>query len=120
VVVKELLRGYRLNGRVARASRVLVGEYGTAPAAPREPEPLIGADEVPPGARGLDPGALGEAPEPSLEELIARVQGKPDPDLPGPVSEGSQEPALLSEADFALGPLVEEPAPRKPRRKPRG
>src|SRR4029450_4538949 len=27
VVVKELLRGYRLNGRIARASRVIVGVY---------------------------------------------------------------------------------------------
>jgi molecular chaperone GrpE len=27
VVIKDLLRGYRLNGRIARASRVIVGEY---------------------------------------------------------------------------------------------
>ena len=38
VVVREMLRGYRLHGRVARASRVVVGEYqegGAATPAPR-------------------------------------------------------------------------------------
>jgi molecular chaperone GrpE len=45
VVVKDLQRGYRLNGRVARASQVVVGEYDfsnqpapEAPAAPAETE----------------------------------------------------------------------------------
>ena len=38
VVVKELLRGYRLNGRVARASRVIVGEHA-GPAARPVPQP---------------------------------------------------------------------------------
>jgi molecular chaperone GrpE (heat shock protein) len=37
VVVKELLRGYRLNGRIARASRVLVGDYKAKPKHPRSP-----------------------------------------------------------------------------------
>jgi molecular chaperone GrpE len=38
VVVRELLRGYRLNGKVARPSRVVVGEYrAAAPTAPAEP-----------------------------------------------------------------------------------
>jgi molecular chaperone GrpE len=55
VVVKELLRGYRLNGRVARASHVFVGQYdedaptsdqpaASATATEGEDE-LIGADE---------------------------------------------------------------------------
>ncbi len=46
VVVREVLRGYRLHGRVARASRVIVGQYregGVATGAPAEG--LIGADE---------------------------------------------------------------------------
>jgi molecular chaperone GrpE len=34
VVVREVLRGYRLHGRVARASRVFVGQYKPAAAAP--------------------------------------------------------------------------------------
>ena len=71
-----MLRGYRLNGRVARASRVVVGEYGAKPPGPVEPEPLIGADEVPPADLGLEPEAPAAADEPSLEDLIARVQGK--------------------------------------------
>jgi molecular chaperone GrpE len=47
VVVRELLRGYRLNGRVARASRVLVGQYDEQAAARSDEsaEDLIGADE---------------------------------------------------------------------------
>lgn len=47
VVVREMLRGYRLHGRVARASRVVVGEYreGGAPT-PAPPQDLIGADEA--------------------------------------------------------------------------
>ncbi len=49
MVVREILRGYRLHGRVARASRVVVGMHrdGTSapPRTPREEE-LIGADEA--------------------------------------------------------------------------
>lgn len=43
VVVKELLRGYRLHGRLARASRVLVGGYHEVAAATPSPE---GTDET--------------------------------------------------------------------------
>jgi len=56
VVVKELLRGYRLNGRVARASHVFVGQYDENAAAAdqpaasakatEDPGDLIGADET--------------------------------------------------------------------------
>ena len=48
VVVRELLRGYRLHGRVARAARVVVGTYRPDAGPEPEPEPgdLIGADEV--------------------------------------------------------------------------
>ena len=47
VVVREMLRGYRLHGRVARASRVVVGQYreGSASAG-GQAEELIGADEA--------------------------------------------------------------------------
>jgi molecular chaperone GrpE len=47
VVVREMLRGYRLHGRVARASRVVVGQYreGGASTSGRV-EDLIGADEA--------------------------------------------------------------------------
>ena len=56
VVVRELLRGYRLNGRVARASHVFVGQFdeqaasdesSAAATAAEDPSDLIGADESP-------------------------------------------------------------------------
>ena len=56
VVVREILRGYRLNGRVARASRVVVGQYdeqaatadsGATATADEGEDDLIGADENP-------------------------------------------------------------------------
>jgi len=49
LVVREVLRGYRLHGRVARASRVVVGMHrhdaSAPPGEPREEE-MIGADEA--------------------------------------------------------------------------
>jgi molecular chaperone GrpE len=46
-VVREMLRGYRLHGRVARASRVVVGQYREGGRKAREStEDLIGADEA--------------------------------------------------------------------------
>jgi molecular chaperone GrpE len=56
VVVKELLRGYRLHNRVARPSRILVGAYTPDAEAEVAPETLIGADE-PPLVGELDPAA---------------------------------------------------------------
>ena len=63
VVVREILRGYRLNGRVARASRVVVGQYDeqAATADPGEDE-LIGADENPAAPEAHSPED-GEKPE---------------------------------------------------------
>jgi molecular chaperone GrpE len=47
VVVREVLRGYRLHGRVARASRVFVGQHKAGGVAPTHtPDELIGADET--------------------------------------------------------------------------
>lgn len=60
VVVKELFRGYRLNGRVARAGQVFVGEYREgADAGDRGSSELIGADEDEgePGGRADDAAA---------------------------------------------------------------
>lgn len=117
VVVKELLRGYRLNGRVARPSRVVVGEFGAAAAAaPPEREPLIGADEVSPAGPGPEP----ESPDydRSLEDIIARAEGQEADVLEArlPEDELLQEPALLSPEDLALDEPVEKPIPKKPRK----
>ncbi len=49
VVVRETLRGYRLHGRVARASRVVVGMHRQGASAPpfkQREEEMIGADEA--------------------------------------------------------------------------
>lgn len=97
VVVKELLRGYRLNGRIARASRVVVGVYGEADAVamasltdrPVQAVELLGEgiQELPdddledfPGSPPPTPGppATAEKPESelSLEEIIARAEAR--------------------------------------------
>jgi molecular chaperone GrpE len=77
VVVKELLRGYRLRGRVARASRVLVGTYAgeALPVPPRDL--LIGADEVQVGG-DFDPAA---ETIPLDENMLRALFGAP-PDKP--------------------------------------
>ena len=66
VVVKELQRGWRLKDRIARPSRVVLGEY------------RFGAGDVRSG-----PGLAAEAPskpaaegEPSLEDIIARTEAE--------------------------------------------
>jgi molecular chaperone GrpE len=46
VVVREVLRGYRLHGRVARVSRVVVGQHRAGAEEGRQTEELIGADEA--------------------------------------------------------------------------
>jgi molecular chaperone GrpE len=90
VVVKELLRGYKLGQRVARAARVVVGEY-----APTEPDVETVAEEAPPAvppvvepdpepeaapeAAAAPPGAspaLDERPtaEMSLDDIIAQAE----------------------------------------------
>jgi molecular chaperone GrpE len=88
LVVKELLRGYRLNGRVARASRVVIGEHGVP--VPEEEIPsseLIGADEVAaeeaPAVEAelvVDPASVDH--ESTLEEIIAQAD-EPAPATPG-------------------------------------
>jgi len=91
VVVRELLRGYRLNGRIARASRVLIGEYtGAAEAVGAEDEGLIGADEV------ADAAAVVSA-EPIVEAVAEPIEEPAEPgitDPPGldPLLEPTLEP----------------------------
>jgi molecular chaperone GrpE len=81
VSVKELLRGYRLNGRVARPSRVLVGafagEAGAEDGGP-EAEPLIGADE--PLVGDLDPAAETIPLDENMLRALFGVSDKPKKD----------------------------------------
>lgn len=74
VVVRELLRGYRLHGRVARASRVVVGVYkdGTGENQPPS-EGLIGAEE--PAATGPRTEVDAADTVPLDEETIAEIFG---------------------------------------------
>jgi molecular chaperone GrpE len=55
VVVREMLRGYRLHGRVARHSRVMVGQYreGGVAATASTRQDLIGADEEQAAAQAM-------------------------------------------------------------------
>jgi molecular chaperone GrpE len=72
LVVKELLRGYSIHGRVARPSRVVVGEHASGGAPPPAPEPpKEQAEEAAAPAEAGSP-----AGEPSLEEIINRAEAQ--------------------------------------------
>jgi molecular chaperone GrpE len=72
VVVREVLRGYRLHGRVARASRVFLGQHGSAGAAPvKQADELIGADEAQAAAAAVA-DALGAADTIPLDDKMLR------------------------------------------------
>jgi molecular chaperone GrpE len=81
VVVRELMRGYRLNGRVARASRAVVGVFKGASAEP-EAAPnadLIGADEAAEAAiASLMPSELDPAADtiPIDENMLREIFGE--------------------------------------------
>jgi len=87
VVVKELLRGYRLNNRIARPARVVIGVYAVAEAS-AEDDGLIGADEVAP------PALLQAEPLEETAGPIATAQSSPPTigDPPGPLLEPTLEP----------------------------
>jgi molecular chaperone GrpE len=68
VVIKELQRGWRLKGRIARPSRVVLGEYRDG----------VGAGDAravpgPPAEATAKPAVEGE---PSLEDIIARTEAE--------------------------------------------
>jgi len=64
IVLKELMRGYRLNGRVARASRVVMAEYRSDDAP---------ADEPPAAPEPSSEEAKGDS-ELTLDQIIARTE----------------------------------------------
>ena len=79
LVMKELMRGYRVNGRVVRPSRVLIGEY-REDALPEDEGLVIG------GEPSATPAIVGGAPavaaaataheEPSIEEIVAKAEAQ--------------------------------------------
>jgi molecular chaperone GrpE len=80
VVVREVLRGYRLHGRVARASRVVVGQHREGATATAAPDERIGADEARAAAEAL--GAADTLPldDTALREIFGDDEEDPDPE----------------------------------------
>ena len=77
VVIKEMLRGYRISGRVARHSQVVVGEYAAAAGATAETQPIP----------TVAPPAEDEASDESLEDILARAEKAVGSILPKPPNE---------------------------------
>lgn len=82
VVVKELQRGWRLKDRIARPSRVVLGEYRDAVVGAEGSGPGVAAGTPSKPAAGA-PKPAAEAPskpaaegEPSLEDIIARTEAE--------------------------------------------
>lgn len=87
VVVKELLRGYRLGERVARAARVVVGEYAPENPRPDTPATVAAAPAPapePPAAPAAAPDVESAAPteDLSLDEIIAHAEAQDRPTPP--------------------------------------
>ncbi len=77
LVVQEALRGYRLNGRIARASRVVVGEYHGEPVAATSEEAEAPPPPEPPQAPTEPPAESAEAgSEPSLEDIVSQAEAQ--------------------------------------------
>jgi molecular chaperone GrpE len=74
VVIKELMRGYRLNGRIARASRVVVGEHRPEAKAIEATEVKSGEPAAAAAASQTEPVSL--PAEPSLEDIIAKAEAQ--------------------------------------------
>lgn len=91
VVIKELQRGWRLKDRIARPSRVVLGEYRDAAGAGA----TSGTAEAPPREAPARPPGEGE---PSLEDIIARTEAE---DL-------AANPASPSPAESLLDGLLDE------------
>jgi molecular chaperone GrpE len=86
IVLKELMRGYRLNGRVARASRVVLAEY-RSPASGEAAGGVSAAAQAPAAAGGEAAQATPE--EMSLEDIISQAEAsRPVTDSERPPSEG--------------------------------
>ena len=73
IVIKELLRGYRLNGRIARPSRVVIGAFGGA------------QPEAAPAAGGPTPAIVSPASNPSTADTH-RIPGAPTPPAAAPAA----------------------------------
>ena len=87
LVVKELLRGYRLNGRVARPSRVVIGIFEGAAAATEATAPAATPAEseaAAPAATAAPVPAEPSAADPS-DPMTAETAGIPGPPVDHPI-----------------------------------
>ena len=74
VVLRDLQRGYRLNGRVVRASKVVVGDYkaeGAMPAAPLETQQANPVAEKP---KPAEPNPDDSLPPTDADKLLAEFE----------------------------------------------
>ena len=86
LVLRDLQRGYRLNRRVARASKVVVGEYAGEGGEAKAPLP------APRPSSELDTRPSGEPEsEPSLEDIVARAEAPGDESEPVDQSNKDEE-----------------------------
>jgi len=102
LVVKELLRGYRLKGRIARASRVVVGVYGEADAvavAPLAGRPVQAVEELP--GEGIQ-----ELPDDDLEVLPGSSPADDQLDISPPSPPGPPAQAPKPESELSLEEIV--------------
>jgi molecular chaperone GrpE len=116
VVIKELLRGYRLNGRIARPSRVVIGAFGGA--APDAPDVVSGPTP-----------AIAPPPRTAAELSTAdthRIPGAPTaPPVAAPAPKAApasaSNPVSIAETAKIPAPAIPPPAPKTgpPRRKGR-
>jgi molecular chaperone GrpE len=129
VVMQEMLRGYRIKGRIARASRVVIGEYrgGTGEAAhpARHPQDVLIGEAIEEAVTAIimkpepepDPAPL-EATDsgPSLEEIIARAEAR-DSGQPPPQPEVEilyDDLTELTEVEDVVGVSGDDASPGKP------
>lgn len=115
VVVKELLRGYRLRGRMARAARVVVGVYAGADTAvpPQWAGPVL--EEPPEDLQELPDEALEDPAESQFLDDQIDISPPPPPSPPMPAAEGEGELSLeeivsRAVAQEALFPVAHFPA----------
>jgi len=102
VVLRDLLRGYRLNGRVARASKVLVGEYreGESAQAPAADGHRIGTGSTAPPAREAPP----PAPAATAESPAERPTGEQAEREPAAATEAAAEPPVATATEAVRDP----------------
>jgi len=106
VVIKEMLRGYRISGRVARPSQVVVGEYAGPAAAPPKPDPK---PEVSPTSKTQRIPAIFAPPAavPPAPAAPSAPSAAPVPSAPSADAESLED--ILGRAEKAVGSVLPKP-----------